>query len=416
MVTKGELSYFSRITPTEIPDRWHKARLSSVCSFQNGETLESEDRRDGQIPVFGSNGQIDLHDRANTNSPAIIVGRKGSAGAVNYSEQPVFAIDTAYFVDSQSARCELRWLYYLLISLNLEGESEHSAVPGINSTFIKEHIVPIPDLEEQEKIAAFLDFQISSIDEIIEKQHRLLDLLNERDESFTTQVMTVGLDEQAIKKDSGIPTIGEVPAHWEIVPNRAIFQEVDNRSDDGSEDLLSVSHKSGVTLREEKDVNMFEADSLEGYKIAEEGDFVINTMWAWMGAVGIAPQTGLVSPSYHVYRPNESVISEFVDYFYRTPPYVTEMGRYSKGVWKSRSRLYPDEFLRMKTICPPKQEQKKIVNALKNEENKISELSTKLEESIDLFEEKRQALITGVVTGKIDVRDWDQTKKKEVTA
>ena len=65
---------------------------------------------------------------------------------------------------------------------------------------------------------------------------------------------------------------------------------------------MTVSHLTGVTLRSEKEVNMFMAETLEGYKICRPGDLVINTLWAWMGAMGVAFQRGLVSPAYNVYR------------------------------------------------------------------------------------------------------------------
>lgn len=105
--------------------------------------------------------------------------------------------------------------------------------------------------------------------------------------------------------------------------------------------LLTVSHLTGVTSRAEKDVNMFMAESLEGYKRCEAGDLVINTLWAWMGAMGVARQPGIVSPAYNVYQPVAQLDPEYVDLMVRTPRFVEEITRYSKGVWSSRLRLYP---------------------------------------------------------------------------
>ena len=147
-------------------------------------------------------------------------------------------------------------------------------------------------------------------------------------------------------RDSGVEWLGEIPVHWELQKNKQIYREIDQRSTTGEEELLSVSHLTGVTPRSEKEVNMFMAETLEGYKICEPGDLVINTMWAWMGALGTSEYSGLVSPSYNVYRLRESNSHTYtyLDHQYRTPGYICEIGRYSKGVWSSRLRLYPDEF------------------------------------------------------------------------
>ena len=150
--------------------------------------------------------------------------------------------------------------------------------------------------------------------------------------------------------------LGEVPAHWEVKRNKSIFRQADDRSTTGEEELLSVSHITGVTPRSEKTVNMFMAETLEDYKRCQPGDLVINTMWAYMGALGTAKILGVVSPSYNVYRTRnpECINPQYIDYLYRTPRHITEIGRNSRGVWESRLRLYPNEFFDMRTPLPPR--------------------------------------------------------------
>ena len=84
-------------------------------------------------------------------------------------------------------------------------------------------------------------------------------------------------------KASGVDWIGEIPAHWKVRRNKRIFNERDDRSATGKEELLTVSHITGVSPRAEKNVGMFLPETLEGYKHCSVGDLVINTMWAWMG-------------------------------------------------------------------------------------------------------------------------------------
>src|SRR5262249_31709970 len=173
------------------------------------------------------------------------------------------------------------------------------------------------------------------------------------------------------------------------------------------EDLLTVSHISGVTPRSEKpDVTMFMAESNEGYKVCQPGDLVVNTMWAFMGAVGVAPQVGCVSPSYNVYRPRDpsSFVPAFLDLLYRVDAYKCDMLRFSKGIWHSRLRLYPEAFLNLLTVKPPRAEQEQILKYIESQTASGKVLFAKLQNSIARLQEYRAALISAAVTGQIDVR------------
>ena len=207
-------------------------------------------------------------------------------------------------------------------------------------------------------------------------------------------------------KDSGVEWLGEVPAHWEVRAAKWYFREADDRSDTGSEELLSVSHVTGVTLRSEKNVTMFRAESNIGHKLCIPGDIVVNTMWAWMGALGIARQTGIVSPSYAVYRPRRSsrLHGEYADLLLRTRAYKNEYVCRSTGIRSSRLRLYPEQFLRITLLCPPPEEQAAIVRFLDHADRRIRRYILAKEKLIALLEEQKQATIHQAVTGQIDVR------------
>ena len=206
-------------------------------------------------------------------------------------------------------------------------------------------------------------------------------------------------------RPSGLEWLGQIPEHWQLYRAKVLFGQVDERSTTGEEELLTVSHITGVTRRSEKNVYMFMADSLEGYKKCESGDLVINTMWAWMGAMGISPEAGIVSPSYNVYRLRNSKCEVwFYDYLFRTARFVAEVICHSNGVWSSRLRLYPQEFFEIRLPCPPLEEQRNIVTYIRNETGHYDVLQKKIEHSIEALCEYRTALISAAVTGRIDVR------------
>lgn len=195
-------------------------------------------------------------------------------------------------------------------------------------------------------------------------------------------------------KDSGVEWLGDIPVHWEVKQNRSLFRDVDRRSSTGEEELLTVSHLTGVTRRSEKNVTMIEAESHEGYKICEEGELVINTLWGWMGALGVAWERGIVSPAYNIYQLNEAKLHpRFVEYYCRTPANVCDIARHSKGVWRSRLRIYPDDFREVLTLVPPLSEQESIADHLDRELSGMDALVTKKERLIKLLQEKRTALI-----------------------
>ena len=205
-------------------------------------------------------------------------------------------------------------------------------------------------------------------------------------------------------KDSGVEWLGKIPTTWEVTENRWLFRESDSRSEYGEEELLTVSHISGVTRRADKpDVTMMEAASHEGYKLCGSGDLAINTMWAWMGALGVACEDGMVSPSYNVYCIElAELVPNYYDYLCRVPTHIVEITRHSKGIWSSRLRLYPDSFRNIQTPVPPKSEQRRITDFLDRTTVKIDALVTKKERLIKLLQEKRTALITRAVTKGID--------------
>ncbi|MFJ8445694.1 restriction endonuclease subunit S [[Kitasatospora] papulosa] len=165
-----------------------------------------------------------------------------------------------------------------------------------------------------------------------------------------------------------------------------------------------MSHLTGITPRSEKNVTMTAAESLDGYRLVDAGDLVINTMWAWMGALGVSKQAGIVSPAYGVYRPrpNAAFCSGFYDYLYRSTPYVMEMTRLSRGIWSSRLRIYPDVFLSMAIPVPPLEEQRAIADYLDRETSRIDTLIKEQQRLITMLRERRSAVITHAATRGLD--------------
>lgn len=174
----------------KIPAHWEVKRLKYFARFCYGDSLSSDIRTDGDIPVYGSNGQVGTHTIANTLAPCIIVGRKGSYGKITYSNVPTFAIDTTYLIDSRTARADVKWLFYALSLLGLDTSSQDTGVPGLSRDFAHNQWLPLPKLSQQIEIASFLDRETAKIDTLIAKKRQLIQLLQEKRTALISHAVT----------------------------------------------------------------------------------------------------------------------------------------------------------------------------------------------------------------------------------
>jgi len=195
-------------------------------------------------------------------------------------------------------------------------------------------------------------------------------------------------------KPSGLDWLGEIPADWSLKKSKFLWREKEDRSIFGDEELLSVSQYAGVV----PSVNESRSESLEDYKKCQPDDLVINIMLAWMGGLGISSHEGIVSPAYCVYKQLENHNSRFLGYLYRTPVYLAEFARRSKGVVPSRWRMYTQDFGQILTLLPPRTEQDRIVNFLDQKTAEIDAAIAKKQRLIELLQEQKSILINQAVT------------------
>lgn len=262
----------------------------------------------------------------------------------------------------------------------------------------------LPALEVQKAIVKSLDAKCTCIDSVIEKTRESIEEYKKLKHSIITEAVTKGIRLERPMKDSDVEWIKEIPSNWLMERGKRLFVETNHRSIDGLEELLTVSQYSGVTPRSQKSVNMFEAESLEGYKICEVGDIAANTMWLWAGAIGVSQYNGVISPSYNTYRQKGSLYeSTFLDYLLRAVPLVEHYESLSTGIRASRLRLYPQQFLNIRFPVPPMEEQIEIVDYLETKIVEIDKLILMKKRFLSELDDYKRALIYEYVTGKKEV-------------
>jgi type I restriction enzyme S subunit len=399
----------------QLPPAWRVARIRDTTDIINGFPFDSKTFSDGiglplvrirDIFLDHTDVYVDVPEvpGATIDTGDILIGMDGDFNVARWRggraqlNQRVCCIRPHEEIDA-------RFLSYLLpVPLKLINEFTYSTtVKHLSSFDIQKVHFPCPGFEIQQQIADFLDVTTGEIDTLIEAKQNLLGLLAEKRRTVVAEAVMRGLDRSAPLRASGIDWLGDIPADWEVERSRWLFTERDERSETGEEEMLTVSHITGVTPRSEKDVNMFEAETTAGYKLCFTGDLVINTLWAWMGAMGSAPVDGIVSPAYNVYTPGPRLLPAYVDALVRIPVFAQEVTRYSKGVWSSRLRLYPEGFFETIWPVPPLDEQEQIVARIAEEHSKIDKLAAGTERSITLLKERRSALIAAAVIGQIEI-------------
>ena len=217
--------------------------------------------------------------------------------------------------------------------------------------------------------------------------------------------MIDGLKPYPAMKDSGVSWLGEVPEHWEVNPNRALFEEIKDQNHP-DEPLLSVTISKGVIRQSDllSDTSKKDSSNLDRskYKLVQPGDIAYNKMRAWQGAIGLSHYRGIISPAYIVQRPQFGVAAEYMHYLLRTPRFAKEAERWSYGITSDMWSLRSEHFKMIYCSVPPLPEQAAIVRFLDHADRRIQRYIRGKQKLIRLLEEQKQAIIHRGVTRGLD--------------
>lgn len=266
---------------------------------------------------------------------------------------------------------------------------------------------PVPDISTSDQIviAQFLERETAQIDRLVEKKGRFIELLNEKEKAAISQFVRLGVSRNARLIDSGVEWRGLVPAHWSRGRMKNHFRQVKRQGFD-SLTVLSVYREFGVIEKSSREDNINKTpEDLSKYQLVEPNDLAINKMKAWQGSMGISGLRGITSPDYVVMQPIGEHNPRYMHHYLRARPMPWVYRLISNGIRTDQWRMEPEKFLELPVFLPPMDEQQVIADKIDWELEHIRSLIQKTNRSIELLKEKRLALITAAVTGKIDVRN-----------
>ena len=390
----------------EIPKGWNVKKGKALYSITTGKLDANAEEPTGIYPFFTCSMFPKKINQYAFDCEALLVAGNGVVGFTQYYKGKFNAYQRTYVLSDFHNIYPLFLKYY--VSNNLKREVEQSSVGSVIQ-FIKlgdlqNFNIAFPEYKEQEKITEYLEMKCQKIDHIIEKTKSSIVEYKKFKQSIITQAVTKGIVPERLMKECDINWIGKIPQDWKVQRGKNLFIEINERSTTGEEELLTVSHITGVTPRKNKNVNMFMSESLVDYKICHEGDIAANTMWMWQGAIGVSKYYGVISPSYNTYRQkSDTYDADYLEYLLRIPPLVATYAAYSTGITASRLRLYPQGFFSILFPVPPRKEQQEIAVYLNKKIPQINRLIIKKEKFVDEFKSYKRSLIYEYVTGKKEV-------------
>ncbi|WP_141494673.1 hypothetical protein [Kytococcus schroeteri] len=373
--------------------------LRRLASMTYGDALSTDSREAGPVPVMSSGGRTGWHSKANTRAPVIVVGRKGSHGSLWWSDEPAFVIDTAYSVDASNTEANLRWLYYVLQTLNLSSLSNDVGVPGLSRAAAYERRVADIEPAEQQRIADFLDDRVGRIDRIIAARREQAQLVVARERS-----------EWALADQSLV----DLPH----VPLRRVVRSI---ADGPFGSSLSSRHysDSGVRVIRLGNVGIGQfrnhdkayipdayGEQLKQFRVSA-GEVIMaglgDERWP-LGRCAVVPRD--IGPAINkadCYRLqlSDEVSAQFIALNLSGPRSESETALLARG--STRARLNTEIAGDRTVPLAPEPRQAEYVRTVERARAETKDATGALTRSIDLLTEYKQSLITAAVTGQLDV-------------
>ncbi|EWH03242.1 restriction endonuclease subunit S [Halomonas sp. BC04] len=413
---------FSRIgsgtTPPSNEQKWYEGgSIPWVTTSELRESLILETKKSITDEALSEFTSLQVHPPG---SLAIAmygatIGRLGVFGVSATTNQACCVLSEGKTISSRFAFYWLLAFKNIIISLYATGGGQ----PNINQEIIASLRLPAPSLADQAHISTFLDHETARIDALVEEQQRLIDLLKEKRQAVISHAVTKGLDPDVPMKDSGVEWLGEVPAHWMVGPLRWYATIQGGVAKGKSYDVgtltidlpyLRVANvQDGYVDLSSVNTVTVAVSEVDRYRL-QSGDVLMNEGGdndklgrgaVWEGEIADCLHQN------HVFaiRPNDHLLPHWLSMFTGSSSARAYFYLYSKQSTNLAS-VSSSNVMSCPLPLPPREEQRQILEFLGRETARIDNLMAEGEKVISFLIERRSALISSAVTGKIDVRGW----------
>ncbi|EOX3387748.1 restriction endonuclease subunit S [Vibrio cholerae] len=421
-----------------IPTHWNVSKLKRYCQVTDGSHHSPKIEVDGKPFVsvtdvgensinFESSKKISVdnyvrlvREGCKPKIGDVLLTKDGTIGraCIVKKDMPDFVILSSLGLLTPSKLVSETYLYYYLVSgINIDQMNSlihGSALRRMTISKIYDLVFCFPEKQEQQKIANFLDHETAKIDTLIAKQEMLIELLKEKRQAVISHAVTKGLNPDAPMKDSGVEWLGEVPEHWDVTKFGYISQVVRGGSPRpaGDPELFNGDYSPWVTVAEitkDDEIYLTETETFLTKKgslqcrVFTAGTLLLSNSGATLGVPSILSINANANDGVVGFE-NLKVNSEFA-YFYLSSLTQGLRDRIKQG--SGQPNLNTDIVKSISIPLPPSDEIEKIVEYIHKLRAHYRQLESKAIHGITLLKERKTALISAAVTGKIDVRDWE---------
>ncbi|RVU07139.1 restriction endonuclease subunit S [Novosphingobium umbonatum] len=409
-----------------VPGHWEVTRLRFVTQCCDGQRipLNGEQRADriGDVPYWGANAIMDYIDQALFDEDLVLLGEDGapffdrSKPVAFFSQGPVWPNNHIHVL-RHSKSINPKFLTYCLNVTDYADFIDGSTRDKLTQGRMNNIPLPFPAIAEQEAIAGFLDREVGKIDGLVAEQERLIALLKEKRQAVISHAVTKGLNASAPLKDSGIEWLGQIPEHWEVKPLKYGISFIESGVSVNAIDVPASDDEIGVLKTSAVYTGRFRPEENKAV-IAEERDrascpvkagcLIVSRMNTsdLVGATGLviedAPNLFLPDRLWQVHF--SELEPAFTHLWTQSPFYRSQVQVACAGTSSSMQNLSLDEFKSFLCPFPPTDEQAQIAVRVVEVMSGYEKLMTEAQSAITLLQERRAALISAAVTGKIDVR------------
>jgi type I restriction enzyme S subunit len=437
-----------------VPEYWQVTKLKYLIrALESGVSVNATDvpKSEGEVGVLKTSAVYTREFRSGENKTvfeeeinrvkcpvkagSIIISRMntpdlvGAAAYVDTDYKDLYLPDrlwqTVYYDEKKQSSKYIHYFMYLRgfrdqISNYAEGAS--SSMQNIaKDDFLSINLL-LPSFDEQQKIANFLDHETAKIDTLIDKQQQLIKLLKEKRQAVISHAVTRGLNPDAPMKDSGVQWLDEVPEHWGVVKLKHIISELESGCSVNASDIPAQENEIGIlktscvytrSFRVNENKTVIKED-LTRVKCPIRKDAIIISRMNTPELVGASAIVDIEKDNIYlpdrlwqtVFDSSISINSKFLSFFMMINGFRNQISLAAEGASSSMQNIAKGDYLAINTLLPPITEQNSIVIELERRLCKFYDLVKYADLTVTLLQERRTALISAAVTGKIDVRNW----------